>query len=96
MSSLDGYFAEKLHTGSSHDPDNRQHSGMRTHKLNTDAFDRVSDIESARHSLYYVASYISQIGGEGGVPDDEVQNGEKDPNLVEWDGPNDPANPYNW
>ena len=47
-----------------------------------------------------MTSYASQIGGEGEFPDEKIEkiekNGEKDPNLVEWDGPHDPANPYNW
>lgn len=27
---------------------------------------------------------------------DKKEEDEKDPNLVEWDGPDDPENPYNW
>lgn len=64
-----------------------------------EGFGRASEIESARsESLYPVISYASQIGGVGGVEDEpEIdQTAEKDPNLVEWDGPNDPKNPYNW
>jgi len=51
--------------------------------------------ESHESELYPVTSYASQIGGGGEVfPEEPSQT--KDPNLVDWDGPNDPANPYNW
>jgi len=67
------------------------------HINNSETFERASDVESGRPSLYPVTSYASQIGGEGeSFPDEGMPQSEKDPNLVEWDGPNDPANPYNW
>ncbi|KAF2212828.1 hypothetical protein CERZMDRAFT_121117 [Cercospora zeae-maydis SCOH1-5] len=31
-----------------------------------------------------------------GEAEEEEEEGEEDPNLVFWDGPNDPANPQNW
>jgi hypothetical protein len=100
ISATDDSHTEKSTTRWSHGSDNRPHSTLEAHKLNADAFSRSSDVESARHELYPVTSYASQIGGEGGpIPDEEEEvdpNAEKDPNLVEWDGPNDPANPYNW
>jgi hypothetical protein len=82
----------------SHHQSDYLHSTLESHKHNTHAFDRASDVESLRHSLYPVTSYASQIGGEGGIEDGEVERpaGEKDPNLVEWDGPDDKNNPYNW
>jgi hypothetical protein len=66
-------------------------------KLNVEPFRR-SSLESGRSSLYPVTSYASQIGGEGGIEDDDgrEETPGKDPNLVEWDGPDDPNNPYNW
>lgn len=30
------------------------------------------------------------------TPDDNSQPNEQDPNIVDWDGPEDPANPLNW
>jgi hypothetical protein len=29
-------------------------------------------------------------------PDPEVDDASTDPNIVDWDGPDDPANPRNW
>lgn len=83
---------------SSHGSDNRNDLALDSHRLNVDKFLKPSDLESGRLSLHPMISYASQIGGEGGViPDNDVDEcAEKDPNLVEWDGPNDPANPYNW
>jgi hypothetical protein len=53
------------------------------------------DLECQR--LRQVPSYASQVGGDGGLPEEEVdENGRKDKNLVDWDGPHDSANPYNW
>jgi len=67
---------------------------VETHKENLEAFERASDLENERPSLYPVTSYASQIGGEGSFPLEESP--QDDPNLVQWDGPDDPANPYNW
>lgn len=39
---------------------------------------------------------MGTVGGIGEEKDGESLNDEKDSDLVEWDGPNDPANPYNW
>ena len=50
---------------------------------------------------------LSSTSSEDGVPADkdlekgqavtsEEQTEEKDPNIVDWDGPDDPQNPYNW
>lgn len=68
--------------------------------LNADTYERSSSLEDTRPSLYPVTSYASQIGGEGIFREEELEDireeGEKDPNLVEWDGPKDPKNPYNW
>jgi len=82
----------------SHHHSDHLHSTLDSHKHNTHAFERASDVESIRPSLYPVTSYASQIGGEGGIEDGEIERppGEKDPNLVEWDGPDDKNNPYNW
>lgn len=97
ISYFDESHVEKITTDSSPESYSRPHSALDSHRTNVDIFGRSSDVESLRHSLYPVTSYASQIGGEGGLPDEEVEeNGEKDDNLVEWDGPNDPANPYNW
>jgi hypothetical protein len=90
---------DKIMTDSSHGSDSRRHSLEESHRMNAHAFERASDVESNRHTIYPVISYASQIGGEGGIEDPEHEKheiGEKDPNLVEWDGPNDPKNPYNW
>lgn len=83
---------------SSHCSDNRRASALDPHGMNAETFRRSYDLESGRPSLYNMTSYASQIGGEGGpIPDEDVdESTEKDPNLVEWDGHNDPANPYNW
>lgn len=35
-------------------------------------------------------------GKEKGDVIDEEEDGERDPNVVTWDGPNDPQNPMNW
>jgi hypothetical protein len=76
------------------------HTALEQHKHNTEAHEWASDLEDQRPALYPVTSYASQIGGEGFIDEDEDEtpreNVEKDPNLVEWDGPDDPNNPYNW
>ena len=73
------------------------HSGIGNDTLNAEAFERASEIENACSSLCPVTSYVTQIAGDGGgVSDEKSRNGDKNPNLVEWNGPNDPANPYNW
>jgi hypothetical protein len=76
------------------------HTALEQHRHNTEAHERASDLEDQRPALYPVTSYASQIGGEGFIDEDEDEtpreNVEKDPNLVEWDGPDDPNNPYNW
>lgn len=97
ISSFDESHIEKI-TNSSHESDSRPQSGLDSYDINGDAFVKASDMESWRGSLYQVNSYASHIGGEGGLPDAEEarEKGEKDPNLVEWDDPNDCANPYNW
>jgi hypothetical protein len=73
---------------------------LQTHNHNVDTFERASSIEDTRPALYPVTSYASQVGGEGIFREEELEDireeGEKDPNLVEWDGPKDPNNPYNW
>ena len=97
----DDEHLDKILEDSAATPDQRQshlHPTIESHKLNTHTFERASDVESIRHGLYPIPSYASQIGGEGGIEDGEVQRpaGEKDPNLVEWDGPDDKNNPYNW
>ena len=100
ISVTDEDHVEKVITESSHGSDSRRHSLAETHRMNNEAFERASDVESNHRPIIYpVISYASQIGGEGGIEDPEhekIQTGEKDPNLVEWDGPNDPKNPYNW
>lgn len=99
ISVTDEEHVDKIMTDSSHGSDSRRHSLEESHRMNADAFERASDVESNRPSIYPVISYASQIGGEGGIEDPEHEKhetGEKDPNLVEWDGPNDPKNPYNW
>jgi hypothetical protein len=71
---------------------------LSVHRLKAESYRRSAEIEDARPGLYPVTSYASQIGGEGdlGMPEEVDETEEKDPNLVEWDGPDDPANPYNW
>jgi hypothetical protein len=75
-------------------------SPVENHHLNVDTYQRSSSLEDTRPSLYPVTSYASQIGGEGIFREEELEDireeGEKDPNLVEWDDPKDPNNPYNW
>lgn len=88
---------EKLVDLSLHESNNSRHSEFRSDKSSVVAFERASEVESARHSLYPVTSYAGQIGGEdSGLPDKLPDSGEKDPNLVEWEGLDDPENPYNW
>ena len=98
ISSSDDIKGEKLASDISHgSSSSRTPSALDAHKFNTEGFGRASDVESQRPSLYPVTSYASQIGGEGDFADeDDDQTGERDPNLVEWDGPDDPENPYNW
>ena len=99
ISVTDEEHVEKVVSDSSHGSDSRRHSLAESHRMNGEAFERASDVESNRHTLYPVISYASQIGGEGGIEDPEHEKhetGEKDPNLVEWDNPKDPNNPYNW
>jgi hypothetical protein len=80
-----------------HRSDSELNCALESHKLDADTFARSSDAESGRHSLRAVTSYAGQIGDNEGLPNEEVdQSDEKDPNLVEWDGPDDLANPYNW
>ena len=100
---MDGSHHEKLKKSDSEELATPRHSSaVESHRgthLDVEAFGRPSDVESARPaSLYPSISYASQIGGVGGVEDEPEINEttEKDPNLVEWDGPNDPRNPYNW
>jgi hypothetical protein len=83
---------------SSHASDNCRNSALDSHRMNAEMFGKLRDLESGRLSLYPMTSYASQIGGEGGlIFDEDVDKSiEKDPYLVEWDGPNDPENPYNW
>jgi hypothetical protein len=84
-------LATPRHSSATESHHERHHPG--------EGFGRASEVESLRPpSLYPSISYASQIGGVGGVEDEpEIdQTAEKDPNLVEWDGPNDPKNPYNW
>lgn len=95
--SEDDIKVEKTASDSSHTGSERTPSALERHKFNVEGFHRASDVESQRPSLYPVTSYASQIGGEGTFADEDVpETGERDPNLVEWDGPEDPQNPYNW
>jgi hypothetical protein len=97
ISSADDIKVEKTASDLSHGSSSRTPSALDSHKLNAEEFTRASDVESQRPSLYPVTSYASQIGGEGTFADDDAEeSGEPDPNLVEWDGPDDPHNPYNW
>jgi hypothetical protein len=44
-----------------------------------------------------VHSKVSQPGHETTSSDSATQEkAPKDPNIVDWDGPDDPANPMNW
>lgn len=96
ISSVDDIKVEKSSSDVSHGS-SRTPSASDPQQFNTEEFRRASDVESQRPSLYPVTSYASQIGGEGDFADeDEEETGERDPNLVEWDGPDDPENPYNW
>ena len=95
--SEDDMKVEKTASDSSQVGSERTPSALESHKFNVEGFHRASDVESQRPSLYPVTSYASQIGGEGTFADEDVpEAGERDPNLVEWDGPDDPQNPYNW
>jgi hypothetical protein len=98
ISSEDDIKVEKTTSDTSHaGSESRTPSALDNHKFNAEGFRRASDVESQRPSLYPVTSYASQIGGEGTFADEDVpESGERDPNLVEWDGPDDPHNPYNW
>lgn len=83
---------------SSHNSDIRLDYNLNSRNMNDETFGRSPNLESGRLSFFPMISYVSQIGGEGGpIPGEDVHiSTEKDPDLVEWDGPNDPANPYNW
>jgi hypothetical protein len=98
ISSEDDIKVEKTTSDTSHaGSESRTPSALDNHKFNAEGFGRASDVESQRPPLYPVTSYASQIGGEGTFADEDVpESGERDPNLVEWDGPDDPHNPYNW
>jgi hypothetical protein len=100
LSSLDESHLEKIPTGSSHASDSRYNFVLPSRKLSHESFERASHVESTRASLYPITSYPSRMGNVGGVDEEEDGesggNSDKDPDLVEWDGPNDPANPYNW
>jgi hypothetical protein len=102
ITSADETKAEKSASDASHGSSSlsRTPSALDSHAYNAEGYGRASDVESQRpSSLYPVTSYASQIGGEGTFEDDEPEaaaGGERDPNLVEWDGPEDPHNPYNW
>lgn len=50
------------------------------------ARDEVGDIEKEEEDI--------ERGGEAPLEDENAPK--KDPNLVEWDGPDDPENPQNW
>jgi hypothetical protein len=83
----------------SHDEAHEPHRwSQQAHHSVARSVTRASDVESGRRSLYNVTSYVSEIGGEGTYMSQELPEipEKKDPNLVEWDGPNDPMNPYNW
>jgi hypothetical protein len=96
LASSDGSDPEKIDSGKAHPPC----SLLESHTHNVDTYGRSASLEDTRPSLYPVTSYASQIGGEGTFREEELEDireeGEKDPNLVEWDGPKDPANPFNW
>lgn len=99
FASSDEDHVEKFGTcHSSHCSDNRLDYDINSRNMNAETFGRSPDLESGRLSLFPMISYVSQIGGEGGpIPGEDVNvSTEKDPNLVEWDGPSDPVNPYNW
>ncbi|KAG8782414.1 hypothetical protein FRC12_020848, partial [Ceratobasidium sp. 428] len=63
---------------------------------------RNSDVESSAHTIVDEAKRADDRGGVNQVvaPGEEtpgdVQQEKADPYLVQWDGPNDPANPKNW
>jgi len=90
---------ERLEGNSSAHPSHRSARQAPPDHVSTGTSGRASEVESERCSLYPVTSYASTIGGGGPFPsiqNPEPQNEPKDPNVVEWDGPKDPANPYNW
>jgi hypothetical protein len=91
---------EKISNLPSEEALSHSHTALEHHKHNVEALGQVSDVEDQRPSLYPVTSYASQIGGEGFIDEDPEEtpqeNVERDPNLVEWEGPDDPNNPYNW
>lgn len=49
-----------------------------------------ADVEEDRHKPQVGEKCLA--GGQNTPADDAVAN----PNIVDWDGPNDPANPRNW
>lgn len=56
-------------------------------------FESSSDCEAAT----IVSDPGSGPGSRDGPPSGEkAEEGETDPNIVTWDGPDDPANPMNW
>jgi len=65
------------------EPDGRQHHYF-------------CDVENGQQTLYPITSYASQIGGDGAFAEEVFPTEEKDANSVDWDGAEDPANPYNW
>ncbi|KAI0836654.1 MFS general substrate transporter [Hypoxylon sp. FL0890] len=51
---------------------------------------RADDVEGTKHGP---PVHEKDPGGERAPPDDDVV---ADPNIVDWDGPDDPTNPRNW
>ncbi|KAK9468390.1 major facilitator superfamily domain-containing protein [Lipomyces arxii] len=72
--------------------------GMSRKEIYGDAPDDLVQLERLR-TIETVASLyttISRRGGDMTAPDDGQEIADVDPELVTWDGPDDPENPRNW
>lgn len=52
--------------------------------------------ESMGDALEHTASTTAPNTGNDGIANKYGEAGEADPNIVDWDGPDDPQNPMNW
>lgn len=75
------------HTHESSDP---SHSTSST-KNSASFDDSARDVEK-QEALHHV----QEKSGGGSIDGGNPSKDELDPNIVDWDGPDDPANPYNW
>ena len=74
----------------------------RVHEDPEKSFEKVQDVESTTHEVSFSQDPEKGIGSrsthtdEATLSNNPAANVEQDPNIVDWDGPDDPKNPLNW